>query len=191
MWHKARKFIMRVILPLPFLVPAIFFEYLLYRNVLYPQISAKERTHLFLPFNALVTVFKLSTSISSQGKQVARSPAQVRLSQMISTSSLSGSVLIENFHNECVLAFTQLGGSHCYNMGQCLAFVYRVLYKGVKDCLSSRPSWTISVSPFRLCFSGLSSTVYCICADYFAIQMCICMINVIITQSALVLSNSY
>lgn len=50
LWHMARKFIMRVvILPLPFLVPAVFIEYLLYENVLSSQISVKERTHLFRP----------------------------------------------------------------------------------------------------------------------------------------------
>ena len=51
LWHMVRKFIMRVvILPLPFLVPAVFIEYLLYKNVLSSQISVKERTHLFRPF---------------------------------------------------------------------------------------------------------------------------------------------
>ena len=50
MWHMARKFIMHVvIMPLPFLVPAIFIEYLLYKNVLSTQTSIKERTHLFRP----------------------------------------------------------------------------------------------------------------------------------------------
>ena len=50
MWHIARKFIMHVvIMPLPFLVPAIFIEYLLYKNVSSAQTSIKERTHLFRP----------------------------------------------------------------------------------------------------------------------------------------------
>ena len=50
MWHIARKFIMHVvILPLPFLVPAVFVEYLLYKNVLSSQTNVKERTHLFRP----------------------------------------------------------------------------------------------------------------------------------------------
>ena len=50
MWHIARKFFMHVvILPLPFLVPATFVEYLLYKNVLSSQTSVKESTHLFRP----------------------------------------------------------------------------------------------------------------------------------------------
>lgn len=54
MWHMVRKFIMRVfILPLPFLVPAIFVEYLLYQTMLSQQITLKERTHLFQPFRVI------------------------------------------------------------------------------------------------------------------------------------------
>lgn len=50
MWHIARKFIMHVfIMPLPFLVPVVFIEYLLYKNVLSAQTGMKERTHLFRP----------------------------------------------------------------------------------------------------------------------------------------------
>ena len=38
LWHRARKFIMDVVLlPIPFLVPAIFVEYLLYQNILPDQ----------------------------------------------------------------------------------------------------------------------------------------------------------
>ncbi|KAJ7390661.1 Multidrug resistance-associated protein 1 [Desmophyllum pertusum] len=51
MWHKARKFIIRVVLlPIPFLVPAIFVEYLLYHNALSLQTRVKETMHLFQPF---------------------------------------------------------------------------------------------------------------------------------------------
>ena len=52
-WHMVRKFIMRVIiLPLPFLVPAIFAEYLLYQDALSPQ-NFLRVTHLFKPFRKL------------------------------------------------------------------------------------------------------------------------------------------
>ncbi len=51
MWHMARKFIMRVfILPIPFLVPAIFVEYLLYQTAMSPKTNVNEITHLFQPF---------------------------------------------------------------------------------------------------------------------------------------------
>ena len=50
-WHRMRKFIMRVILlPIPFLVPALYVEYLLYQNALPQQTSVKETTYLFRPF---------------------------------------------------------------------------------------------------------------------------------------------
>ena len=50
-WHRMRKFIMRVILlPIPFLVPALYVEYLLYQNALPQQTSVKETTFLFRPF---------------------------------------------------------------------------------------------------------------------------------------------
>ncbi len=49
MWH--RKFIMRVfILPIPLLVPAIFFEYLLYHTTLSSNTNLSDRTYLFQPF---------------------------------------------------------------------------------------------------------------------------------------------
>ena len=42
---------MRVILlPIPFLVPALYVEYLLYQNALPQQTSVKETTYLFRPF---------------------------------------------------------------------------------------------------------------------------------------------
>ena len=50
MWHRARKFIMRVfLLPIPYLAPAIFVEYLLYQNLL-PQQNVLRIAHLFQPF---------------------------------------------------------------------------------------------------------------------------------------------
>ena len=46
-WHKGRKFIMRVlILPLPFLVPALFVEYLLYQTVLSWETSVNKITFI-------------------------------------------------------------------------------------------------------------------------------------------------
>ena len=49
--HRMRKFIMRVILlPIPFLVPAMYVEYLLYQNALSHPTSVKETTVLFQPF---------------------------------------------------------------------------------------------------------------------------------------------
>ena len=48
MWHIARKFITHVvIMPLPFLVPAIFIEYLLYKHVLSAQTSIKRRERIY------------------------------------------------------------------------------------------------------------------------------------------------
>lgn len=53
MWHMARKFIMRaVLLPIPFLVPALFVEYLLYQNLL-PQQNLLRIAHLSQPFRIL------------------------------------------------------------------------------------------------------------------------------------------
>ncbi len=50
-WHMARKFIMRVfILPIPFLIPALFVEYLLNQTALSSKTNAREGTHLFRPF---------------------------------------------------------------------------------------------------------------------------------------------
>ena len=50
-WHRMRKFIMRVILlPIPFLVPAIYFYYLLHQNALSQPTSAKTATLPFSPF---------------------------------------------------------------------------------------------------------------------------------------------
>ena len=50
-WHRMRKFIMRVILlPIPFLVPAMYVEYLLFQNALSQPTSIKETTVLFQPF---------------------------------------------------------------------------------------------------------------------------------------------
>ena len=51
MWHLGRKFIMRVVLlPLPFLAPALFVDYLLYLNLL-PQLNVLHVKHLFQPFS--------------------------------------------------------------------------------------------------------------------------------------------
>ncbi|KAL9964370.1 hypothetical protein ACROYT_G028001 [Oculina patagonica] len=56
MWHMARKFIMRVfILPIPFLVPAIFFKYLLCQTALSSKTNVREETYLFKPFWLLLS----------------------------------------------------------------------------------------------------------------------------------------
>ncbi|KAL9975779.1 hypothetical protein ACROYT_G012973 [Oculina patagonica] len=50
-WHRTRKFIMRVILlPILFLVPAMYVEYLLFQNALSQETSVKETTILLRPF---------------------------------------------------------------------------------------------------------------------------------------------
>lgn len=59
---SSRGYLERI--PMPFLIPALFIEYLLYQNVLSPRISVKERTHGGWCV-MLVIVFKLSTSTSS------------------------------------------------------------------------------------------------------------------------------
>lgn len=47
LWHRARKFIMDVVLlSIPFLVPAIFVEYLLYQNILPRPKYSRMWTHL-------------------------------------------------------------------------------------------------------------------------------------------------
>ena len=52
-WNMARRFIMRVlILPIPFLLPALFVEYLLFKSVL-PQQNSLHVGHLFDPFKML------------------------------------------------------------------------------------------------------------------------------------------
>jgi len=52
-WNMARRFIMRVlILPIPFLLPVLFVEYLLFKNVL-PQQNSLYVGHLFDPFKML------------------------------------------------------------------------------------------------------------------------------------------
>lgn len=52
-WHRARRFIMRVlILPIPFLFPALFVVYLIQNNVL-PHQNSLRLSHLFQPFNML------------------------------------------------------------------------------------------------------------------------------------------
>ena len=52
-WHMARKFIMRtVLLPIPFLAPALFVEYLLHQNLL-PQQNMLRISYLFQPFRIL------------------------------------------------------------------------------------------------------------------------------------------
>ena len=63
-WHRMRKFIMRVILlPIPFLVPALCVEYLLYQNALPQQTSVKETTFLFRPFRMVCYVCYVSKAL--------------------------------------------------------------------------------------------------------------------------------
>ena len=140
-WHRMRKFIMRVILlPIPFLVPALYVEYLLYQNALSQLTSIKETTVLFQPFLMVcygcyfirAFVFHFIVQISDHTDFCVTNDKSITCTQQ---------ELPEIFLNDlrCV----------CKTLIKMWTFSWKFILTDVKVCIRTCPSFVISFSFFN------------------------------------------